>query len=131
MFDIGFWEIALISIVGLVVLGPERLPTAIRSVMHWINTAKGMANTVKSEITEELKLHELNEMNENMIKASKTGFESLDPDLKASIDEMKKNAQELVQPYKSEAEDLKKPLNTDSEKDENVNAVQQGKKIDE
>ena len=70
MFDIGFWEIALISVVGLIVLGPERLPTAIRSVMQWINTAKSMANSVKSEITEELKLHELNEMNENMIKAT-------------------------------------------------------------
>ncbi|MBE4395154.1 Sec-independent protein translocase TatB, partial [Vibrio parahaemolyticus] len=26
MFDIGFWELVLISVVGLVVLGPERLP---------------------------------------------------------------------------------------------------------
>jgi sec-independent protein translocase protein TatB len=131
MFDIGFWEIALISIIGLVVLGPERLPTAIRSVMHWINTAKGMANSVKSEITEELKLHELNEMNENMIKASKTGLDELDPDLKASIDEMKKSAQELVQPYKSEAEDLQQPLSTEPENGEKVNTAQQGKKIDE
>ena len=38
MFDIGFWEMALIFIIGLVVLGPERLPIAIRSVMKWINT---------------------------------------------------------------------------------------------
>ena len=131
MFDIGFWEIALISIVGLVVLGPERLPTAIRSVMHWINTAKGMANSVKSEITEELKLHELNEMNENMIKATKSGFEDLDPDLKESISEMKKSAQELVQPYKSAAEDLQNPLNTEPDQGEQVNTVQQGKKIDD
>ncbi|WP_159217753.1 Sec-independent protein translocase protein TatB, partial [Klebsiella pneumoniae] len=32
MFDIGFWELVLIAIVALVVLGPERLPHAIRSV---------------------------------------------------------------------------------------------------
>ncbi|PKF61280.1 twin-arginine translocase subunit TatB [Psychromonas sp. psych-6C06] len=103
MFDIGFWEIALISVVGLIVLGPERLPTAIRSVMQWINTAKNMANSVKSEISQELKLHELNEMNDNMIKASKEGVEILDDDMQASIDEMKKNAQELVNPYKKES----------------------------
>jgi sec-independent protein translocase protein TatB len=110
MFDIGFWEIALISIIGLVVLGPERLPTAIRSVMQWINTAKGMANSVKSEISQELKLHE---MNENMIKANKDGLDSLDPELKKSIDEMKKSAQELVNPYKSAVADLQKTMTTE------------------
>ncbi|MDA7747369.1 Sec-independent protein translocase protein TatB, partial [Psychromonas sp.] len=48
MFDIGFWEIILISIIGLVVLGPQRLPIAIRSVMKWVNAAKSMANSVKA-----------------------------------------------------------------------------------
>lgn len=61
MFDIGFWEIVLISVIGLIVLGPERLPIAIRSIMRWITMAKGMANSVKTEISQELKLHELNE----------------------------------------------------------------------
>lgn len=131
MFDIGFWEIALISIVGLVVLGPERLPTAIRSVMQWINTAKGIANSVKTEVSQELKLHELNEMNNNMIKASKDGFENLDSDLKESIDEMKKNAQELVTPYQSDSEDLTKPATVQTKKDETVPVMQQDKKVDE
>ncbi|MCP4323546.1 MAG: Sec-independent protein translocase subunit TatB [Psychromonas sp.] len=125
MFDIGFWEIALISIIGLVVLGPERLPTAIRSVMQWINTAKGMANSVKSEISQELKLHE---MNENMIKASKDGLDSLDPDLKKSIDEMKKSAQDLVNPYKSELEDLQQSVKIEPEKDEKLQTELQDKK---
>lgn len=143
MFDIGFWEIALISVIGLVVLGPERLPIAIRSVMQWINTAKGMANAVKTEISQELKLHELNEMNENMIKASKEGIDSLDSDLKQSIEEMKKNAQELVNPYKSKAEDLNQSITIESEKQpvaepavqeqqpEQASDQQQSKKIDE
>ena len=60
MFDIGFWEIILISVIGLIVLGPARLPIAIRSVVRWINTAKGMANAAKAEMSRELKLHELN-----------------------------------------------------------------------
>ena len=37
MFDIGFWELLLIAIIGLVVLGPERLPVAIRTVRNWIS----------------------------------------------------------------------------------------------
>lgn len=98
MFDIGFWEIILISIIGLVVLGPQRLPIAIKTVVRWVNTAKRMANSVKSEISQELELHE---MNENMIKASKKGFDELDADLKASIDEMKSNAEKLTRPYQN------------------------------
>ena len=103
MFDIGFWEIMLISIIGLVVLGPQRLPIAIRTVMKWVNTAKSMANSVKNEISQELELHE---MNENMIKASKQGLDKLDPDLKASIDEMKNSVNELTHPYKNNVDDL-------------------------
>lgn len=103
MFDIGFWEIVLISVIGLVVLGPQRLPIAIRTVLKWVNTAKHMANSVKNEISQELELHE---MNENMIKATKQGLKELDPDLKASIDEMKSNVESLTRPYKNNVDDL-------------------------
>ena len=34
MFDIGFTELALIFVIGLVVLGPERLPTVARTLGH-------------------------------------------------------------------------------------------------
>ena len=122
MFDIGFWEIALISIIGLVVLGPERLPIAIRTVMQWINSAKGMANSVKSEISQELKLHE---MNENMIKATKEGLDNLDPELQESINEMKQSAQDLITPYKSEVEDLQQTLNIEPEEKVKESSQQQ------
>lgn len=125
MFDIGFWEMTLISIIGLVVLGPERLPIAIRSVMKWVNSAKNVANSVKSEISQELKLHE---MNENMIKATKEGLDELDPDLKKSIDEMKKNAQELINPYKSEVKDLQESLKMTPEKESDSSIDTQDKK---
>ena len=108
MFDIGFWELVLIAIIGLVVLGPERLPGAIRSVIHWITTVKDIANSVKTEVTQELKLHEINE---NMIKASKKELSDLDPELKKSIDEMKKTADQLSRPYKKDIDDIKQSLN--------------------
>jgi len=132
MFDIGFWEVALISVVGLVVLGPERLPTAIRSVMQWINTAKGIANSVKTEISQELKLHELNEMNDNMIKASKDGFENIDSDLQESINEMKESAQALSHPYRAESENIQQPPTTPlPDQDKPSQTEQQDKKVDE
>lgn len=36
MFDIGFSELILLMVLGLVVLGPKRLPIAIRTVMDWV-----------------------------------------------------------------------------------------------
>lgn len=107
MFDIGFWEIVLISVIGLVVLGPQRLPIAIRSVLKWINTAKNMANSVKNEISQELELHE---MNQNMLDASKKGLDNLDPGLQASIDEMKSSVDALTRPYQDEMESLNQSI---------------------
>ena len=54
----GMWELVVVFIVGLVVLGPERLPVAIRTVMRWVKTVKSMANSVKAEVSEELRIHE-------------------------------------------------------------------------
>ena len=96
MFDIGFWELVLISVVGLVVLGPERLPVAIRSVSKFVGAAKSMANSVKDELSHELKVQELQE---NLRKAEQMGMEDLSPDLKASVDELKQAAAEVQRPY--------------------------------
>lgn len=96
MFDIGFWELILISVVGLVVLGPERLPVAIRSVSRFISTAKNMANSVKDELSHELKVQELQD---NLKKAEKMGMSDLSPDLQASVNELKKAAQDVQRPY--------------------------------
>ncbi|EPD6973766.1 Sec-independent protein translocase protein TatB [Vibrio alginolyticus] len=109
MFDIGFWELVLISVVGLVVLGPERLPHAIRSVSRFIGAAKSMANSVKDELSHELKVQELQE---NLRKAEQMGMDDLSPELKSSVEELKKAAQSVNRPYAkntdSEAEPVKK-----------------------
>jgi sec-independent protein translocase protein TatB len=101
VFDIGFWELVLISVVGLVVLGPERLPVAIRSVSKFINSAKAMANGVKDELTHELKIQELQD---NLKKAEKMGMEELAPDLKASVEELKQAAADVHRPYAKDTE---------------------------
>ena len=59
MFDIGFWELCLIAVVALLILGPERLPTAARTAGLWIGKARRMIGNVKSEIDRELQLDEV------------------------------------------------------------------------
>ena len=58
MFDIGFSELLLVFIIGLVVLGPQRLPVAVKTVAGWIRALRSLATTVQNELTQELKLQE-------------------------------------------------------------------------
>jgi len=96
MFDIGFWELVLISVIGLVVLGPERLPVAIRTVSRWIRTVRNTANGVKQELSRELKLHELHE---NLKQAERQGMQDLDEPLQTSVKELKQAAEDVSRPY--------------------------------
>jgi sec-independent protein translocase protein TatB len=59
MFDIGFWEILLIAVVALVVVGPERLPKLIRVTGLWIGRAQASLTAIRSEIAKELRAQEL------------------------------------------------------------------------
>lgn len=59
MFDIGFSELLLISLVALIVLGPERLPKAARFVGLWVRKARAQWYSVKADFERELAADEL------------------------------------------------------------------------
>lgn len=54
MFDIGFAELIIIGVVSLVVIGPERLPGAIRTASTWLRRIKRGFNDIKREVEQEL-----------------------------------------------------------------------------
>ena len=54
MFDIGFAELIIIAVVGLLVIGPERLPGTIRTATAWLNRFKRGFNDIKQEVKQEL-----------------------------------------------------------------------------
>ena len=54
MFDIGFAELVVIGVVGLLVIGPERLPGTIREASLWLNRLKRGFNDIKQEVKQEL-----------------------------------------------------------------------------
>ena len=104
MFDIGFWELTVIAVMGLIVLGPERLPTAIRSIRGWIKNIKQFSSSVQTELKEELRIHELHE---NLKKAEQQGLKNLAPELQESVDSLKAAAQDATRPYAKDAADTK------------------------
>ena len=59
MFDIGFTEILIVGVVALIVLGPERLPSALRTAGMWVGRIKRTVGSVQKEISEELRVEEM------------------------------------------------------------------------
>ena len=104
MFDIGFWELSLIAIIGLVVLGPERLPVAIRTVRGWIASIRGFSESVKNELTEELRIQELHA---NLKKAEQSGMKDLSPEIEASVKSLKEVAEMVNNPYQTAEQSIK------------------------
>ena len=54
MLDIGFAELLVISAVALFVVGPERLPSAIRSISLWLGRMRRGFEEIKSDVSREL-----------------------------------------------------------------------------
>ncbi|MFT6957046.1 MAG: sec-independent protein translocase protein TatB [Halieaceae bacterium] len=54
MFDIGFAELIIIGVVGLLVIGPERLPGAIRTASLWLRRIKRGFNDIRQEVEQEI-----------------------------------------------------------------------------
>ncbi|ALP61836.1 Sec-independent protein translocase protein TatB [Paraburkholderia caribensis] len=88
MLDLGLTKMALIGVVALVVLGPERLPRVARTAGALFGRAQRYINDVKAEVTREIELDELRRM--------KTEFESAAHNVESTIhDNMRKHETEL------------------------------------
>ena len=70
MFDIGFSEIVVIAVVALIVLGPERLPKAARTLGHLFGRLQRYVNDVKADISREMELEELRKLQQQMKSAA-------------------------------------------------------------
>lgn len=70
MFDVGFWELALVGLVALLVVGPERLPKLARTAGLWVGRGRRMLTSVKAEIDRELKAEELKQILDKQAKSN-------------------------------------------------------------
>lgn len=81
MTDISFAEMALVLIIALIVLGPERLPKAARTMGHWVGRARAAFNHLKYELESEA-------INQEMREKFKNHTEELGLDQKSLAEDM-------------------------------------------
>ena len=67
MFQVGFLEIAIILILGLLIIGPKRLPDLIKTILRFYKKVQKQISNLKSDLeedigTEEIKKDVFNEM---------------------------------------------------------------------
>lgn len=86
MFDIGFWELIIISVVALLVMGPEKLPGLLRDVSRWSRTIRRFVTETRNEIERELIVNtddeltnRISELDELVKQAPDKINQSLDP----------------------------------------------------
>lgn len=100
MFDIGFFELCLIGIIALLVIGPEKLPRVARTVGLWVGKAQGLVKTVKYEIDEQLRTEELKQSMQQATNSVKGQVSETIEDVEASFndlrDELKSTPQENI-----------------------------------
>jgi sec-independent protein translocase protein TatB len=85
MFDIGFPELLLVAIVALLVLGPERLPQALRTLGLWLGRMRRSFNAVKNEVEREIGMDEIRRQLHN--EAVLEELKRIERDVRATADE--------------------------------------------
>ena len=70
MFDIGFWEIVVVAVVALLVVGPDEFPTLVRNIGGWLGKIRRFVSETKTELEQEFRkadeLKQLMEREANM-----------------------------------------------------------------
>ncbi|BFM19391.1 Sec-independent protein translocase protein TatB [Gilvimarinus japonicus] len=89
MFDMGFFELMLIAIVSLLVIGPERLPDTVRSVSLWVGRLKRSLRETRSEIERQIGADDIRRQlhNEQIMRNLEATRRELD-DVKAEVNDI-------------------------------------------
>ena len=59
MFDIGFWELLTIFVIGVVVVGPQKLPEVVKDIYSFLGRIRRMYENAKNDLSRELELDEI------------------------------------------------------------------------
>ena len=105
MFDIGFWELSIIALVALLVIGPERLPKVARTAGLWIGRGRRMLSSVKQDIEQEIKAEELKEILAK--QAQSNPLEEIVEDVKQPLEDFKHNTEKSLDSASDDRKDRK------------------------
>jgi len=104
VFDVGFTELMLIGVIGLLILGPERLPGAVRTGSLWLGRLRKQFSEIKAEVEREIGADEIRNQIHN---------ESIMRDLQKTRDALDSTAKAMRDPIKAAMEHAADSINSD------------------
>ena len=87
MFDFGFWEIAIIGVITLILVGPEKMPSLARKAGLYFGKLNRFFNKVKSDINEEIRMDEIKE--QMSMDEEKIIISEVSDNIQSSVDSLK------------------------------------------
>lgn len=88
--NLGFFELTLLGIIALIVLGPEKLPVAARTLGRWYGTLRRASQKLQNDISSELQLLETQEL----LKKELAQIRDSEAKMKAQMDELQRSLQQ-------------------------------------
>ena len=93
MFDFGYWEIVVIFVITLIVVGPEKMPALARKAGLYVGKFKKFVSKIQNDINNEIKSEVLKE--QLSIKDEESSLSQTVEEAKSSIDEIKKEVAKI------------------------------------
>ncbi|MCG6873063.1 MAG: Sec-independent protein translocase protein TatB [Gammaproteobacteria bacterium] len=108
MFDIGFWEIFLVGLIALIVLGPGRLPEAARAAGSWLGKMRNFVTDVKRDLSAELQSEDFQQFRQLKQEISETrqSFQRTASELVGEVNRAVEQGTAEMEPLKALGEEL-------------------------
>ncbi|OOZ36334.1 Sec-independent protein translocase protein TatB [Solemya velesiana gill symbiont] len=115
MFDVGFFELLILGLVALLVVGPERLPKLAHTAGKWLGKGRSMISSVKADIDKEIKAEELKQVLEEQ-KKKMNPLEEVIEETSSTMQDLKNETESTVRDAQNTLGDSK-PASTDTTND--------------
>ena len=101
MFDIGFPELVIVSVVALLVVGPDKLPGTIRTISLWVGRFRRSFSNIKQDIEKEIGADEIRSQlyNESImedLEKTKDTFTDMKNDVNKAINDIDSSVSDLA-----------------------------------
>ncbi|PSJ17933.1 Sec-independent protein translocase protein TatB [Nitrosomonas supralitoralis] len=105
MFDISFMELLIISMVALIVIGPERLPAVARTLGHLYGRCRNFMYGIRTDIHNEMRMEELKKMQSSLEET----VDSLETSVQQNVEQLKTTIMDDAQTAEKSPKDLAMP----------------------
>lgn len=113
MLNIGMTELLAFGVIALLVLGPDKLPEAVRFIGKWSTKIKRTVSNIQNDLDRELRLSELREQMQTELKRIQeleAKMQAQMADLNAPIEPVTKISEQPVLKTQSSYEQVNQPL---------------------